>query len=498
MTSTFSVVIPTLGRPSLATLLRSLAAQGEPAHEVVVVDDRPRPTTALDLAAYPAARVLPGYGLGPAHARNVGWRLTQSDWVVFIDDDVELSATWLLDLIADLTAAREDLSGVRIGGVQARVEVPLPRHRRPTDWERGTAGLERARWATAEMAYRRAALAQVSGFDERFSRAYREDSDLALRVMKAGWQLRRGQRSVTHPVRPSVPGASLRQQQGNADDALMLRLHGWGWRSRAGCPRGRLALHVLTTGAAGAALAGLAARRWNSAALALLAWSGLSGQFAWQRIAAGPRPPVEVREMALTSLAIPPAAVWHRAVGTWRTRRTPPWPAPVRAVLFDRDGTLIRDVAYNGDAAQVEPVPTAAASLARLRAAGLAVGVITNQSALARGLITREQLDAVNARVEELLGPFDTWQVCPHADQDGCDCRKPEPGMVYAAAAALGVQPYEVAVVGDIGSDIQAALAAGARAVLVPNLKTHPQEVAACDVTAQTLQEAVDVLLGAR
>jgi HAD superfamily hydrolase (TIGR01662 family) len=60
------------------------------------------------------------------------------------------------------------------------------------------------------------------------------------------------------------------------------------------------------------------------------------------------------------------------------------------------------------------------------------VGVVSNQSGIGRGLLTRAQVDAVNARVAELLGPFDTWQLCPHAPEEDCACRKPRPGMVLA------------------------------------------------------------------
>jgi histidinol-phosphate phosphatase family protein len=111
-------------------------------------------------------------------------------------------------------------------------------------------------------------------------------------------------------------------------------------------------------------------------------------------------------------------------------------------------------------------------------------------------MVTRQQVDAVNARVDDLLGPFDTWQVCPHGPEDGCACRKPAPGLVAAAAAQLGVRPYEVVVVGDIGSDVDAAHAAGARAVLVPNDRTLADEVAAAPVRAATLGEAVELVLG--
>ena len=170
--------------------------------------------------------------------------------------------------------------------------------------------------------------------------------------------------------------------------------------------------------------------------------------------------------------------------------------APPAAVLFDRDGTLVVDVPYCADPALVTPVPTAVPALDLLRAAGIPVGVVTNQSGIARGLLDRGQVDAVNRRVDELLGPFDVWQLCPHGPDDGCGCRKPAPGMVRAAAAHLGVAPAEVAVVGDIGADVGAAQAAGARAVLVPTPVTRPEEVAAAPVVAPDLLAAVRHLLG--
>lgn len=171
----------------------------------------------------------------------------------------------------------------------------------------------------------------------------------------------------------------------------------------------------------------------------------------------------------------------------------------VRAVLFDRDGTLVHDVPYNTDPDLVAPVDGAREVLDDLRARGVAVGVVSNQSGLARGLISPDQLAAVNARVEALLGPFGTWQVCPHGPDEGCGCRKPAPGLVLAAAAALGVQPAECVVVGDIGADVGAALAAGAQAVLVPTPLTRPEEVEHARehaVVATDLRTALGVVLG--
>jgi HAD superfamily hydrolase (TIGR01662 family) len=165
------------------------------------------------------------------------------------------------------------------------------------------------------------------------------------------------------------------------------------------------------------------------------------------------------------------------------------------AVLFDRDGTLIADVPYNGDPGQVVAMPGARAALDRLRAAGLRLGVVTNQSGLARGRFCEQQLAAVNARVEELLGPFGVWRICPHGDAAGCRCRKPAPGLVEQAAADLGTTAARCVVVGDIGRDMAAAAAAGAAGILVPTPVTLPAEVAAAPDTAADLTAAVDLIL---
>jgi HAD superfamily hydrolase (TIGR01662 family) len=139
----------------------------------------------------------------------------------------------------------------------------------------------------------------------------------------------------------------------------------------------------------------------------------------------------------------------------------------IRGVLLDRDGTIIHDVPYNGDPSLVLPVENAKASLERLRAAGLKVGVLTNQSGIGRGMITDDQMRAVNARVDELLGPFDGWFVCPHAPDDDCECRKPKPKLVFDAARAWGIHPSEIAVIGDKTSDVDVAKNANTRGILV-------------------------------
>ncbi|SFF59168.1 Glycosyl transferase family 2 [Actinacidiphila alni] len=320
----YAVVIPTIGRPCLADCLRALAAsEGPGPAEIVVVDDRRDATAGLPLEAAgdlrPRLRVAGSGGRGPAAARNTGLRAVTAPWVVFLDDDVRVLPDWRRRLAGDLLAA-----DARTGGVQGVLQVPLPPGRRPTDWERGTAGLEAASWATADMAYRASALTAVDGFDERFPRAFREDADLALRVLDAGWSLCRGDRVTQHPVRPADRWASVRAQRGNADDALMTALHGPDWWSRARAPRGRLRRHTAVTAAAlTASLLALSGRRTGAAVCAAL-WALGTAEFAWARIAPGPRTGQEVTTMLATSVVIPPLAVAHRAAGAVRHRGAAP------------------------------------------------------------------------------------------------------------------------------------------------------------------------------
>ena len=309
-----AIVIPTIGRPSLLETIGSIARSAGPLpREIVVVDDRRSMPEPLSLSAPDSLRsclrVVRSGGRGPAAARNVGWRTTVSPWVCFVDDDVVVSEEWLSALERDLREVEDDA-----GGVQGQIEVPLPSGP-VTDWERNVAGLAQSSWITADMAYRRAALERTGGFDERFRRAYREDSDLALRIVREGFALRAGKRVALHPVRKADAWVSVRLQAGNADDVLMRALHGRHWRMLAQAPAGRFPLHFLTVGFAASALAAmLSGARWP-AAFGAFAWAFATAQFAWSRIAPGPRTPREIVIMSATSALIPFAAVYHKARG---------------------------------------------------------------------------------------------------------------------------------------------------------------------------------------
>jgi len=499
----YAVVIPTIGRPGLADLVA--AVDGDPAPScIVVADDRRAASSELDLPQTAATlRVVRTGGRGPAAARNAGWRAANAEWpeiewpeniwIAFLDDDVVIPTDWCRRLVKDL----QDLPD-SVAASQAWISVPLPKGRRPTDVERRTLGLNGALWITADMAYRRAALVETGGFDERFPRAFREDADLALRTVRNGYAIAWGERVTTHPLASSTSWRhslrqSLRDQAGNADNALMRAKYGRRWRSLIGTTPGRTGRHLITSAAA---ITGVVACAFGSgriprlvAAAAGLVWLGMTAEFAAGRILAGPRTVPEISTMVVTSGLIPPLAVAHRLHGEFRVRLArqsahQTSSGKPRAVLFDRDGTLIKDVPYLADPRRVQPLPGARRTLNQLRRQGVAVGVVSNQSGIARGLINPDELARVNSRVESLLGPFDTWQVCPHAPDARCSCRKPEPGMVTAAARELGLAPADCLLIGDIGSDVEAALAAGARAVLVPTRHTKLAEIDHAHVVA--------------
>jgi D-glycero-D-manno-heptose 1,7-bisphosphate phosphatase len=169
-----------------------------------------------------------------------------------------------------------------------------------------------------------------------------------------------------------------------------------------------------------------------------------------------------------------------------------------RWVFLDRDGTLNVSPPpheYVIDPADLRLLPGAGAAVARLNRAGLWVGVVTNQRAIARSLLTTDELGRIHARLRELLAQHDAhvdgiW-VCPH--QDGtCDCRKPLPGLLLQAQATVsGLDFAQTAIVGDSPSDIAAGRAVGALTLRLD----AAGEAGDADLVAPDLAAAVDLLL---
>ena len=163
-----------------------------------------------------------------------------------------------------------------------------------------------------------------------------------------------------------------------------------------------------------------------------------------------------------------------------RSTTTMPW------VLLDRDGTIIVDQHYQKDPDQTVLTPNAREGLDALRAAGCRLVLVTNQSGIARGLLTEQDMHAVNTRMVELLGGdahyFAGVYWCPHGPDEDCACRKPRPGMALRAARELGFAPADAWVIGDSTRDAAMGRAAGMHTILLGQPAPDAADYAAADL----------------
>ena len=179
------------------------------------------------------------------------------------------------------------------------------------------------------------------------------------------------------------------------------------------------------------------------------------------------------------------------------------------AVFLDRDGTIIEDTGYIADPDHVRLLPGAARAIRRLNEAGVPVFVVSNQSGVARGMFTEQDLRRVHEQVERLLAQegarLDDAYYCPYLDGEGAaveayrrasDLRKPEPGMLIRAAREHAVDLSRSWMIGDAGSDVEAGRRAGCRTVLVdPAGRAAPGNGrASADHVVTSLEEAGDLL----
>jgi heptosyltransferase-2 len=175
-------------------------------------------------------------------------------------------------------------------------------------------------------------------------------------------------------------------------------------------------------------------------------------------------------------------------------------------VFLDRDGTLNYDPGYLKSVAELRMLPGVTAALARLKAAGARLVVVTNQSGIGRGFLTLKDLEAVHARLQGILeqgdAALDAIYFCPHHPDDGCRCRKPGTAMIERAVSELQLDLRRSYIVGDHFRDVQLARNVGAKAVLlVPGrvdaqaLERLKAERAVPDVIVASLEEAADWIL---
>ena len=324
-----SVVVPTCRRPVLlARCLGALLAQNLPGDtfEIIVSDDAACEDTRRQLIPWmERAReqriclryVTAAEAHGPAAARNAGWRAARGVIIAFTDDDCIPAPSWLREGLAAFGPETRPTSERRVGGVCGRLDVPLPAT--PTDYQRNAAQLQLATFVTANCFYRRDMLAAIGGLDERFTMAWREDSDLHFRLMRRGARLiEAGEAVVTHPIRPAPWGVSVVQQRKSMYNALLYKKHPAHYRQYIqSAPPWR---YYATVGALGGVALGLLARRRGLARLSVALWLGLTAAFCARRLRGVSHAPTHVAEMAVTSLVIPPLAVFWRLRGAIRFR----------------------------------------------------------------------------------------------------------------------------------------------------------------------------------
>ena len=279
-----SVVVPTCGRPALlARCLAALERQTLPAaeFEVIVVDD---------------SRLRSG----PAAARNRGWRQARAEVIAFTDDDCIPDASWLQRGLEEIESH---------DAVCGRIVMPVPA--RPTDYERDAQGLERSEFVTANCFVRKAVLESLGGFDEQFRLAWREDSDLHFRLLGSGARLARAPHAVVeHPVRPAPWGVSLAQQRKVMYDALLYKKHPRLYRSRIRAKPRWDYYAIVASLACGFLLH----------PVFLLPWAALTLRFLLRRLRGTARTARHIAEMALTSMVIPPLALYWRLAGALKYR----------------------------------------------------------------------------------------------------------------------------------------------------------------------------------
>lgn len=171
-----------------------------------------------------------------------------------------------------------------------------------------------------------------------------------------------------------------------------------------------------------------------------------------------------------------------------------------RYVALDRDGTVIRHVHHLTEVNEVVLLPGAAGAIRALNEAGLITLLVTNQSVIGRGLLDWAGLDAIHARLRELLSAegahIDFIAVCPHTPTEGCDCRKPHPTMLYQALREVGFRAGQGYVVGDSLSDIEMGRTAGAQVIHVKTGIESDLPSTMSVPSVEGLAEAVGMILG--
>jgi len=316
MTPYISIVIPTFRRPALlARCLHALVHQNFPKdkYEIIVVTDGPDEMTVKAIKeltiASPVINVysLPGKK-GPAAARNMGWQIAKGTFILFTDDDCIPHKGWIQ---AFYTAHMQQAQTV----VAFTGQVVVPRSEQPTDYEKNIAWLEKADFVTANCACTKQALEQTGGFDEAFTMAWREDSDLQFKLIDHDIPIHAIQDAiVTHPVRKACWGISLKEQKKSMFNALL-------YKKYPGLYKQKIRKHPLWNYYAIALsfIIGIVAALLHAnqiMTIAFIAWLLLVMQFTIKRLNGTRHTADHIAEMIVTSILIPFLSIYWTLYGS--------------------------------------------------------------------------------------------------------------------------------------------------------------------------------------
>ncbi|GAB4024813.1 glycosyltransferase family 2 protein [Spirosoma koreense] len=318
MNPVITVVIPTYRRLALLrNCLQALARQQLPTGvtvEILVVSDEP--DYAVHDLTHEVSRqtglsircLLQKQRMGPAAARNRGWRAANSPFVAFTDDDCLPQPTWLKAGLSRLQQGAQVLTG----------RVQMPPLETPTHYERTAALLETAEFVTANLFCARSALVQVGGFDEQFDSAWREDSDLQFKLLEAGMSIERCPEAVViHPIRPAPWYASLRDERKNRYDALLYKRHPKLFRERIPAYRSIVMRYYGSVLGLLISLLALASGHTALALAGLGLWAVLTGWLIRERLPNRAVTWSSLKQAVLTSLATPFLSVYWRLYGAF-------------------------------------------------------------------------------------------------------------------------------------------------------------------------------------
>jgi glycosyltransferase involved in cell wall biosynthesis len=281
--------------------------------EIVVVSDGPDPATEEMVKDFrqnnlPSILFVPlPEKKGPAACRNVGWMKAGGDLIAFTDDDCIPDSRWLESLWKAYQVADEN--EISFTG---KTIVPLPPS--PTDYELNISHLEQAEFITANCACTKAALQEVGGFDEQFTMAWREDSDLQFKFINNEIPIVPVLDAVvTHPVRTAPWGISIKEERKGMFNALLFKKYPLLYRHKIQ-PRGP-ALYYSILGFFIAFLTGVAFQSFWLQVLGLSGWIMLTFAFVLKRLSSTSHNPAHISEMIFTSFVIPFLSVYWRWYG---------------------------------------------------------------------------------------------------------------------------------------------------------------------------------------